>query len=231
MNKKSISKFLQENVLTPIMSNLEKVGQFLFLEREILKGKSGLISFGAVVIYFYEKGNKRSTVRAKSRITKEATPTNLHFVYKITFKTTLISADYKNLVNNLLIKAGLEPDFEPEETYSLHFQKSKIVLCHKDDIEKVDEDKRFYIRVYDKICKGYPQNVYFDADLNVIDPKDVEKIKAEYLPQAKKDELIGVRNHKVENVIYAKHGDFKIEDAPIDDLKTLLKQLLEKLNK
>lgn len=218
---KTKSNIKLENLIEPNMDDNKKAGEIMVLEKEVMNNRSGIVSFSALTKYFYEKGNSKNTITAKSRSTKEKTPENLQVIYKLVFKTVSIAHDYETAVNNMLIKAGQNPDFEAGEHYAKRFKGSKIVFQHK-------VEKNLYMRVYPNLCKCFfYYAVYFDRDLNRIDENSIEQIKADYLPlPSKKEQLVKVNQYHMRNIRYVKRGEFSIEDIQDTDIE-YLKELIK----
>ena len=158
----------------------------------------------------------------KSRLTKEVTPDNLKVVYKLMFATVSLGNNYSDSVNNRLAKEGKAQTFSAQDTYTVPYKGSNIVLEHKTKSQK-------YLRVYPNLCMSFhTRKEYFDAEGKNISYQDWKEIEKEYfsLPSKNKsqnlDDEIIVNNYKLENVIWLKRGSIKIEEIKIDDFKKLL---------
>ena len=175
--------------------------------------KHGVFSFGAIT---------EKKALKKSRISKIPTPDNLKVVYKIAFLSVSLGNNYAQAVNNRLIKEKKNPDFKSQETYTLPYQNSRIILKHKNKDQK-------YLRVYPNLCVSFwTRKEFFDSNGNHIPYSEFKELEKEYfsLPSENKkqglDNPIIVNNYKEENVKWVKRGNLEIEKIKLDDFKKML---------
>jgi hypothetical protein len=214
MNKKSSkkSKLLLQNILTSNMSDPEKAGQIITLEKEFLNGRAGIASLGTTTIYEIDGSNR---ITKKSRATKEPTPDIYHKIYKLVFRPVLINIDYEKRMNNLLIQAGQNPDFKSGEHYAKRFNDSLIVFQNKKD------ESKLYVRIYLFEEQKTYHCAYFDKNMNRISEDKIQDLKDNYLPTRKKS-IIPLCQYHMSNIKFLKYGEFRIEDVEIDDFKKLI---------
>ena len=217
--KKPTSKILLQNLFkNPQMDDLKKAGIHLIMEKEIMNNRSGIISLIATTKYVYEKGSKKNTLTLKNRSNTEILlPENFHTIHKIVFKTVSIVHDYEKAMNNMLIKAGKNPDFKSSEHYAERFENSLLIFQHK-------VDKNLYFRVYPDLCKCFNHYVkYFDSNMEEINDDLIPQLKIDHLPlPPKKKPLIAVNQYHMKNIKYVKRGKFEVIDCSIDEVKKLI---------
>ena len=203
MNTPNFKKF-DHNMEDDIKAGwLYALGQILF------NGK-GVARLGAIT----EKSQDNKRVLKKGRKSKEPVPEHLRTIYTFQWFNVAIGHNYSKLVNNLLKKAGQEPNFESGSSYDEPYLDSKVVFKHKTkDV--------FYFRVYPEACKQFnPVYKYFDANFNEISEAEYREIKEEYLVKSSKS-LVEVRNYKMESVYVVIYGTEFNKVANEDFLKLL----------
>lgn len=195
------------------MSNLEKAGWIYALGQILLNGK-GIARLGAIT----EKNQENKGILKKGRKTGEPVPKHLQTIYTFQWCNVAIGHNYSKLVNNLLAKAGIDPDFESGASYDEPYKGSKVLFKHK-------TKEVFYFRVYPEACKDFnPVYRYFDANFKEISKEDYDKIKKEYVKTSGKS-LVEVRNYKMESIYVIRHGDHfdKVENKDFMELLEMLK--------
>ena len=209
MNKPNFKKFDHN------MNDDTKAGWLYALGQILFNGK-GVARLGAIT----EKNQDNKRVLKKSRKTGEPVPEHLKTIYTFQWFNVAIGHKYSKLVNNLLEKAGLEPNFESGSSYDEPYLDSKVVFKHKTkDV--------FYFRVYPDACEQFnPVYKYFDANFNEIPEAEYKEIKEEYLAKSSKS-LVEVRNYKMESVYVVIYGT-EFNKVTNEDFLKLLEMLKEK---
>jgi hypothetical protein len=195
-----------------------KAGWILALDQIMLKDQ-GLARIGAITILDWH--NKR--VNKKSRKTKIETPTRLRTIYKLVWLTVSIGNDYETMVNNALIKAGQEPDFEAGSSYDQRVNGSRILYEHK------TKEKTYYLRVYG-VSNSFQSIVqHYDSDFKEISTDEFKQIKEEYLGKDRKS-LVNPYNYGMDSLYVLNHGKHfdKIQN---EDFMRLIELLKEKQSK
>ena len=206
--KKTITKFSAD------MASDEKAGWLVALE-QIMVMETAIARLGAITT----KNQDNGTILKKSRITGEPVPAHLQTVYVFSWSSVGIGHDYEDLVNNLLIAAGLEPNFNSSSSYDQRYLESKIVYQHKKYLD------RFYFRVYPEACENWnPVYKYFNANMEEISSDDYKKIKAEYFKKSSKS-AVEVRNYGMDSIYVVNFGEHfdKIQDSDFLQLLELFK--------
>ena len=208
------SKLKTKNLLNPKMNDFKKAGEILVMEKELLNGRVGFASIGATTIYEIDGSNR---VTKKSRATKIPTPENYTKIYKLVFKPVMININYEKRVNALLVQAGQDPTFKSGEHYAKRFNDSLIIFQNKKD------EKKLYVRIYLFETQKIYHCAYFDKNLDRIPDDKIQDLKDNYLPTRKDDKsLVKLNQYHMHNVKFLQYGEFKIEDANIDDFKKLI---------
>jgi len=171
--------------------------------------ETGVFSLIAVT---EKKANK------KSRITGQATPTNLETVTKIEYVTVNAGHNYTSLVNLRRKHAEKDQDFKAKKTYATCISENGLLYQH------INDPSRLYLRVYRNVNVSFITRVkYFDRGKEIVDWK---KVQAEYFKKIYKskaqeledqDQII-VNNYKLSSIVRFKRSDFLYERTDIENV-------------